>query len=114
MPEEISRLLECVLVEHAKRRANLVLQPKLSFHDMLLHKNKNNQNVLYIGEIKNICLNLNINYKNVVLKKPAAAQMFRYSQGPWQYQSGTSKASLFSHDRVLLYEFINSCGWTKF
>jgi hypothetical protein len=55
MPDEITRVLERVLEEHAKRRANLVLQPKLSFHDMLLHKNENNQNVLYIGEIKNIC-----------------------------------------------------------
>jgi len=51
---------------------------------------------------------LNISHKNVVLKKPAAAQMFRYSQGLWQYKSGTSYASLFFHDKVLLYEFINS------
>jgi hypothetical protein len=54
MPEEITPFLECVLEEHAKRKTNLVLQPKVSVHDMLLYKNKNNQNVLYIGEIKNI------------------------------------------------------------
>jgi hypothetical protein len=48
MREEITRLLECILEERVKRRANLVLQPTLSFHDMLLHNNKNKQNFLYI------------------------------------------------------------------
>jgi hypothetical protein len=56
MPEEITPFLECVLEERAKRKTNLVLQPKVSVHAMLLYKNKNNQNVLYIGEIKNIYL----------------------------------------------------------
>jgi len=82
MPEEITRLLECVLEEHAKRRANLVLQPKLSFHDKLLHKNKKTTKMFFTLERLKIWCDLRISHKNVVLKEPAAAaQMFRYSQG---------------------------------
>jgi len=85
MPEEITRLLECVF-RRACQKKGPTLCCSQSYLFMICYYTKMKATKIFftLERLKIFC-DVRISHKNVVLREPAApAQMFRYSQESWQ------------------------------